>query len=378
VFDFKSLYPSLIRTFHLDPLAHALAAEGAQRAAAAPAAEGAPRTAAALAAAAPIVAPNGARFAREGAILPGLIDAFLARREAARRRGDRHADQALKIMMNAFFGVLGTPACRFFDPEVANAITTFGQQTLRWTAEAFETAGVRVLYGDTDSVFVQLRGEGPGEAERLRARVETEVGARVEREYGVPPRLTLELELVFARFWLPRVRGGGGGSKKRYAGWLVLPDGRCELVVVGLEAVRRDWPPVARRLQEGMLERLFRDREVAPFVREVAEGVRAGALDRELVYAKRIRKGAVEHYTAAVPPHVQAARKAGRTAGGVVHYVITDGGPEPVLPGRPLPGGIDRRHYLDRVLRPIADAILAELGSSFDEAIGEATQLELI
>ena len=352
VFDFKSLYPSLIRTFSLDPLAHATAGADA------------------------LAAPNGARFGREGAILPGVIDAFLARREAAKARGDRHGDQAIKIMMNALFGVLGTPACRFFDPAVANAITGFGQQTLHWTAEAFAAAGVRVLYGDTDSVFVQLAAGDPGEPERLRARVEAEIGARVEREYGVPSRLVLELEQVFERLWLPRVRSGRGGSKKRYAGWLA--EGGGKLVVVGLESVRRDWPAVARRLQQGMLERAFQDREVLPFVREVVARVRAGELDAELVYAKRIRKGSVERYTGAVPPHVQAARKAGRSAGGVIHYVITESGPEPVQPRRPLPPGIDRRHYVERVLRPLADALLPDLGTSFEEALGEARQLELI
>jgi DNA polymerase II len=351
VFDFKSLYPSLIRTFQLDPLAHATAGEDA------------------------IVAPNGARFAREGAILPGVIDAFVARREAAKRRGDSHADAAIKIMMNALFGVLGTPSCRFFDPAIANAITTFGQQTLRWTAEAFAAAGGRVLYGDTDSVFVQLAGTGAGEAEALRVRIEREVGERVRAQYGVPSRLVLELEKVFARLWLPRVRSGLGGSKKRYAGWLA--EGDAPLVVVGLESVRRDWPPVTRRLQQGLLERAFQDREVLPFVRDLVAAVRSGELDAELVYSKRIRKGGVERYTSALPPHVQAARKAGRS-GGVIHYVITDAGPEPVLPRRPLPPGIDRRHYVDKVLRPVADALLVDLGTSFDEAIGEPRQLALL
>jgi DNA polymerase-2 len=351
VFDFKSLYPSLIRTFQLDPLAHATAGTDA------------------------IVAPNGARFAREGAILPGVIDAFMARREAAKRRGDAHADQALKIMMNALFGVLGTPACRFFDPAIANAITGFGQQTLRWTADAFAAAGVRVLYGDTDSVFVSLGTGDAGYAEALRARVEGEIAERVQREYGVPSRLVLELEQIFARLWLPRVRSGTSGSKKRYAGWLAA--GEAPLVVVGLESVRRDWPPVTRRLQQGLLERAFRGEEVLPFVRDVVAAVKSGELDAELVYAKRLRKGGVDRYTGAVPPHVQAARKAGRT-GGVIHYVITDVGPEPVHPRRPLPKGIDRRHYVDKVLRPVADALLGDLGTSFDEALGEPRQLALL
>src|SRR5262249_45573291 len=106
VFDFKSLYPSLIRTFNLDPLAHARA--GAD----------------------PITAPNGARFGREDAILPGLIDRFIDARALARARGDRHADQAIKIMLNALFGVLAATACRFFHPALANPITRFAPPPL--------------------------------------------------------------------------------------------------------------------------------------------------------------------------------------------------------------------------------------------------------
>jgi DNA polymerase-2 len=366
VFDFKSLYPSLIRTFNLDPLAHARARHAGAEAEANPGDTDA------------IEAPNGARFARDDAILPGVIERFMQRREAAKARGDRHADQAIKIMMNALFGVLGSPACRFFDPEIANAITGFGQQILGWTRDAFEDEGFAVLYGDTDSVFVKLSHEEPGEealseAEALRERVERRIVERIRETYGVEPRLTLELEHVLERFFMPRVRGGSGGSKKRYAGWV---DGG--LVVVGLESVRRDWPAVARRLQEGVLTRLFRDEEVMPFVSEVVARVRTGALDGELVYAKRIRKGALDRYTAATPPHVAAARKAGAAARGVIRYVITRGGPEPVLPGTPLPEGIDREHYVERVLRPVAEAILLEIGGDFDEATGAPRQLSLL
>jgi DNA polymerase-2 len=353
VFDWKSLYPSLIRTFNLDPLAHARAGDDA------------------------IVAPNGARFSREEAILPGIIERLMRSRDAAKRRRDRHADQALKIMMNALFGVLGAASCRFFDPAIANAITGFGQQVLAWTREAFEAAGVTVLYGDTDSVFVKLpestSGDAASRAAGLRDEAAREVGRRVRQGYLVEPRLELELERVYERFFLPHVRGGGAGSKKRYAG---LAQGELELV--GLESVRRDWPAVAARLQRGMLERIFSDADPVPFVREVVAAVRAGALDAELVHAKRVRKGALERYTATTPPHVQAARKAGRPVGPVVRYVIARSGPEPVLPGRPLPDGIDREHAVEKVLRPVAESILRELGRGFDEALDRPRQLTLI
>ncbi len=347
VFDFKSLYPSLIQTFQLDPLSHARAGDDA------------------------IEAPNGARFAREGAILPGLIDDFQSAREEAKRRGDRNADQAIKIMMNALFGVLGAGSCRFFSPEIANAITGFGQQTLQWTRAAFESAGVRVIYGDTDSVFVVLRR--PEEATTLRAEVQRQIAERVHDVYRVEPHLELELERVYDRFFLPRVRGGGSGSKKRYSGW---SEGRLRMV--GLESVRRDWPAVARRLQEGMLARIFTDQPVDGFVCDLVERVLAGQLDEELVYTKRVRKASLEGYTASNPPHVQAARKMQGRVGPVIRYVMTAGGPEPLEPGHPAPGALDRRHYVDRVLRPVADSIFSEQGRSFDEALGAPTQLELL
>ena len=106
VFDFKSLYPSLIRTFNIDPLAlvtDALEQCGSDRHA------------------------GGARFRREPAILPQLLDELFPRREAAKRSGDSIASHAIKILMNSFYGVLGTPACRFYNPKLANAITGSGQ-----------------------------------------------------------------------------------------------------------------------------------------------------------------------------------------------------------------------------------------------------------
>jgi len=356
VFDFKSLYPSLMRTFDLDPLAHALAREAAD----------------------PLVAPNGAGFARGRGILPDLLETLGARRARARDEGREHADLAIKIFMNACFGVMAARSCRFFDPELANAITHFGQQTLGWAKAAFEAQGARVLYGDTDSVFVALDPtlsvqDAHIAAEGLRDAVQEAIAARVRNTYRVEPALELELEKVYARYFQPQLRGRTQGSKKRYAG---LVENAVE--VVGLEAVRRDWPPVVRRLQIGMLERWFTDRPVLPFVRDVVEEVRTGRCDQELVVRKRLRKGGAERYSGRTPPHVRAARKAGLRGGSEIRYVLTRAGPEPVLDGRPFPDGLDYDYYLDRMLRPVADAILRHLDQSFDEAIGRPRQLRLL
>ena len=102
-------------------------------------------------------------------------------RAAFRAAGDGTGAQATKILMNSLFGVLGAPASRLFSPVVANAITTAGQHVIRLAVAAMTARGHTVIYGDTDSVFVDLgepetdRAEARGRA--LAGEVEAEVGA---------------------------------------------------------------------------------------------------------------------------------------------------------------------------------------------------------
>ena len=154
VFDFRSLYPSVIRTFNIDPLGyveHPAPGDAVVR------------------------LSDDTAFRRGDAILPAMLDELFPRREAAKRAGDAVASQAVKILMNSFYGVLGTPACRFHNVAVANAVTGMGRRLLRWSKRWFEERGFDVLYGDTDSLFVrsglpveEARNAGP----RLRAGAE--------------------------------------------------------------------------------------------------------------------------------------------------------------------------------------------------------------
>ena len=107
----------------------------------------------------PLVLANGARFRRESGILPGLLDRLAPQRDKAKRDGDAVASQAIKILMNSFYGVLGASGCRFYNPDIANAITGQGRRLLLWSKDWFEARGLKVLYGDTDSLFV---GSGHG------------------------------------------------------------------------------------------------------------------------------------------------------------------------------------------------------------------------
>jgi len=356
VVDFKSLYPSVIRTFQIDPLGHVPVEHVGEE---------------------PIVAPNGARFRREPGILPRLLDDLFPRREAAKRRGDAVASQAIKILMNSMYGVLGTPACRFHAPEIANAITSFGREILLWTKAFLEADGVEVLYGDTDSLFVHPAIERAEDARRygedVVARVNRALAEHVRARWDVDSRLELEFERLYLRLLLPPLRHGPGGARKRYAGLVEGHDGRTEVVFTGLEAVRRDWTALARDVQRELYERLFRGRPVDAFLRDVVASVRAGREDARLVYRKNLRKPLAE-YAGTNPPHVVAARTMRGRPGRTVRYVVTVEGPR--VAGEPH-AALDHEHYVQRQIRPVAEPVLAVLGLDFDRVVGDDTQMTL-
>ncbi len=367
VLDYKSLYPSIIRTFLIDPIG---LVEGLH----APCDE------------ASVEGFRGARFSRTQHCLPAIVERVWQGREAAKREGNAPLSQALKIIMNAFYGVLGSSGCRFFDTRLASSITLRGHAIMRRTRELIEAQGHQVIYGDTDSTFVWL-GRAHEEAEAVAIGKALVAGVNqwwrehLAREFGLTSALELQFETHYQRFLMPRIRGAEEGSKKRYAG-LVRRDGREDMVFKGLETVRTDWSPLAQRFQQELYLRVFRGEPWQAWVRDYVQRTLAGELDDLLVYRKRLRRR-LSDYQRNVPPHVRAARLAdehnqalGRPrqyqSGGWISYVIALAGPEP-LEARRTP--IDYEHYVSRQLKPVADAILPFVGGDFDKLLDG--QLEL-
>ncbi|MCR9279485.1 MAG: DNA polymerase II [Pseudomonadaceae bacterium] len=352
VFDFKSLYPSIIRTFNIDPLGFAQAMQDPQLAS--------------------VQTSQGTRFARGPAILPGLLDDLFPQREAAKQRGDAVASQAIKILMNSFYGVLGTSACRFANPAIANAITGMGKRLLLWAQQWFEARGHQVLYGDTDSVFVASNAStdeaAVRQAERLAPQFNDDLASWLTQRWQVDSQLELEFEKLYSQLVLPAVRGGTTGARKRYVG---LRNGSVEFV--GMEVVRRDWTALARDTQRRLYEALFAGDPVDEYLRERIAQLRRGELDDHLIYHKGLRKP-LDSYATGGPPHVVAARKMTSKPGRIISYVMTIAGPEPVESLQHEP---DREHYIERQVRPIAEPVLLALNLDFDQVIGDDTQLGL-
>ena len=354
VFDFKSLYPSIIRTFNIDPLSYVREPAPGEN----------------------LIQTPGGAFRREPAILPGLLDELFPRREAAREAGDNVASNAIKILMNSFYGVLGTSACRFYNPALANSITGTGKEILLWSKQWFETRGFRVLYGDTDSLFVSSGNDDEAAAReqgaQLARTLNDELAEYIQSRWQVRSRLSLKFEKLYLRLFLPRARNSTRGASKRYAG---LRQGKGENVVefVGMEVVRSDWTALAKEVQRELYQRLFTDQPVDAYLLDVVKRVRSGALDESLVYRKNLRKRQQE-YTATTPPHVAAARKSAQPPGRSISYVMTTAGPEPT---DNVQHPLDREHYVDKQVKPVAEPVLDTLGLDFDLTVGDQGQLRM-
>jgi DNA polymerase-2 len=361
VLDFKSLYPSIIRSFLIDPMG---LIEGLKLAVG-PGDEQA------------VEGFRGAQFHREHHFLPNLIAELWAARDIAKKNNDLPFSQAIKIIMNSFYGVLGSSGCRFFDTRLASSITMRGHEVLARTKDMIEEQGYIVIYGDTDSVFVHLgSSHSQTEADEVGNQLVETINAAWRRhlreQYNLDCFLELEYETHYRKFLMPTIRGSETGSKKRYAG--VIGEGDNEqLIFKGLESVRTDWTPLSQHFQRQLYQMIFHDQDPTNYIRQVVEETLAGKHDDDLIYQKRLRRR-LHDYQKNIPPQVRAARIAdninqqlGRPLQyqnrGRIEYIITLNGPEPVEYRK---SSIDYQHYIDKQLKPVADAILPFIGLDFD------------
>ena len=373
VLDFKSLYPSIIRTFMVDPLAANMVLHDLQGDSEA---AGRGRI---------IKGPAGLEFASDWAILPGIIEHLWSERDKAKQAKDATLSQAVKIIMNSFYGVLGSQGCRFYDPRVAGSITRIGHWILNFSREFIEKRGFVVIYGDTDSLFVHL-GEGDQETVikvglKLSEDLNRYLKEELERRFKVESCLDIEFEKIFIRFFMPTIRGRDVGSKKRYAGLLMGKGGTPELYFAGMESSRRDWTALAKEFQADLFDLVFLEYDSPDLKDKLAELVQnrqdrlyAGELDHKLVYRKGISKR-LEDYTKTVPPHVRAARMLDKLDGRIVRYVMTTAGPE--LVQKRSGAAFDYDHYSEKQLAPVADMVLRVFDMDFRSLTTNQNQLNL-
>ncbi len=365
VLDFKSLYPSIIRTFCIDPVG-LIAGEGVSDSETVP-------------------GYFGGVFHRQQHILPDLIRHLGELREEAKKHNNQPLSQAIKIIMASCYGVLGSEGCRFYDTRLSASITKRGHDIIQRTTAYIAEQGYQVIYGDTDSVFVWVNREltdsdADALGQQLAADINRWLSSELNGEFGLKSYLELEYETHYRQFFMPSIRGAETGSKKRYAG-INAKDSR--LVFKGLEAVRSDWTPLAREFQKELYRRVFCGEPWNQWLKDQVTELFDGGSDELLVYRKRLRRP-LPHYQKSRPPHAKAAAVMDRwleaqrrpakyqERGGWISYVMTVNGPEPTEVRQ---SAIDYHHYLEKQLKPIADSIFQFTGHNFDQEAGQQHRL---
>lgn len=339
VFDFKSLYPTIIQTFKIDPYGRIMAEHHR------------------------LTTPQGFQFSKSEHILPALIERLLDRRRKAKEEHNHALSQAVKILMNSFYGIMGSSRSRFYHSELPQAITTTGHWVLESAMSYLSRHNYQTIYGDTDSIFVQMSSSDPSECMQLAQDITHSLKDLIRKEFGLESHLECEFEKLYRQVFFGKMRNGEGAAKKRYVG-----QEEHGLDFKGMEFVRSDWTELAKNFQKELFQKFFDDMPLDDFIRRYIADLQAGIYDDKLIYTKRLSK-APEEYTKNVPVHVKAALKLNHQGPyrlKEISYVMTPSGPEPI---NHHPNIFDYGHYIEKQLRPVANDILITQNSSFDAFI---------
>ena len=192
--------------------------------------------------------------------------------------------KAVKIITNASYGYAGWIGARWYVKPVAEAAAAWGRHTILTAIEMAKKEELKVVYGDTDSIFLENQ---PGKIVKLSEEIKRMIGLEVK-----PGE-------IYVRIFFTE-------AKKRYAGLLL--DGRLD--IVGMEVVRGDWATIAKNVQERVLEIILKEqspKKAADFVQEFIYDLRQKRVPyRDLVIWKTLTKPAEEYEVKT--SHVEAAK----------------------------------------------------------------------
>lgn len=259
---------------------------------------------------------------------------------------------AVKTITNANYGYAGWVGARWYLRPVAEATTAWGRRTIERTIDLARRDGLSVIYGDTDSIFVEYRA---AKIKKFLEDVRDEIGLEIKPDKVYEPVLFTE-------------------AKKRYAG--LLTDGRLD--IVGLEVARGDWSESAKKVQREVLEIILRRRSVddaVKFVRQYIRDLRSKKVPySDLIIWKTLTKPIREYKVNA--PQVTAAKileKLGweLSPGEKIGYVIRAG--DGKLYERAVPYSLatydqlDLRYYEEKQVIPAALRILSTFGKGEED-----------
>lgn len=371
VLDFVSMYPSIIRTFNICPTT--LTKEGGEK------------------------SPSGAMFVspeEKQGIVPRILEHLMNERQATKKKMKKVADPekkrvlyakqwALKILANAFYGHMGYSRARVYNMDVANSITSYGREIISNTVKRIEKKfGYRIVYGDTDSVFVVIPEE---DLEKIAEKAH-EISSYISK--GLPGIMKLDFEKDFKRF-LPL-------TKKRYVAWKFVPteNGWEEgIEMKGIETVRRDWCGLVGDTMSNVINIILKKNDIKGAVscfKEVVDDLVGGKIPiQKLVVTKTMTKP-VKNYLG-IQPHIELVKKVQARSpeeapgiGDRIPFVIVKGtdllSKRAEDPMYVVENGldIDSNYYVENQLLPPLERIFIALGISKSELLGNGKQIGIM
>lgn len=263
-------------------------------------------------------------------------------------------EHATKIITNAVYGYAGWAGSRWYSRQVAESAAALGRKTITESVSIAKALGLKVLYGDTDSLFLE------NDETRVKEFLQT-----IETQLG----LEINVGQVYKRILLTE-------SKKKYAG--LKPNG--ELDIIGMEAIRGDWSGLAKEVQNQVLRMVLEDKSpvrATSYVANLAKDLRGSKLPlSSFVIWKSLTKRPEDYDIHA--PHVEVAKKLAKAgwpvgSGDRVSYVIVKGPGRLYQRAEPYSkvslDNVDYDYYVENQVLPVAGRILSVFGVSEQEIV---------
>ncbi|HDQ60072.1 MAG TPA: hypothetical protein ENN30_02660 [Candidatus Woesearchaeota archaeon] len=284
---------------------------------------------------------------------------------------------ALKTVANSMYGYLGFARSRWYCLECAASITAWGRHYIKSVIERVKTANFEVIYSDTDSIMFSLGSQSEETSKKLFSKINQEL----------PGIMKIDFQGFYKRgIFVTKKIDVEKGAKKKYA----LAEENGDIVVKGFELVRRDWSKVAKDTQMKVLQAVLLEgskEKALNIIDGTIKKLKSGnvPVEQVVIYTQLTRK--IDSYES-IGPHVAAAMKAEKKGykfepGHMIKYVITKGAgsiSDRAVILSEFEGSeniYDPDYYIDNQVLPAVEKIFEVLGYSKDELKGKLqTKLE--
>ncbi|MCP3685625.1 MAG: DNA polymerase [bacterium] len=283
-------------------------------------------------------------------------------------------ESVLKTIANSMYGYMGFFGARWYSIECARSITAYGRYYIQGVIDKAKDTGYKVLYSDTDSIFMTLDGK-----------TENEVGKFVEGlNLSLPGLMELEYEGLYPSGIFVSAKGTGIGAKKKYA----LLNEKGKLKIRGFETVRRNLSPIAKEVQENVLNIILKKKDAkkaVEYVKETVGNLRDKKIEAEKVIISTQLQKELKSYDA-IGPHVAVAQRMESMGkpigpGSLIKYIVTQGKDRirdrARLPEEVKAGEYDSDYYLNNQVLPAVDKIFEVLGIDIKTEIETKSQSKL-